>query len=88
MIPGAFLLCGNPRCSGVNWEARWLQESDVPRTTSFPHGELTLVTQVTDLRKKNHLKTRKATYIHFYKISGNFRASYKIYRGEKKQENK
>lgn len=40
MIPGALLLCVNPGCSGIIWEAKCPQQPEVPRTISFTHGEL------------------------------------------------
>lgn len=60
MIPGAFLLCANPRCSGVTWEAGWPQEPDVPRTTTLTHGELTFRHTGDRSEKKEPFKKHKS----------------------------
>lgn len=98
MIPGAFLLCANPGCTGVTWEAICPQEPDVPRNKSFTYGELTFSHTGDRSKKKERFKkhtgyliyisTRfhKLLNIHFYKISGNFRASYKHTVGRKRKK--
>lgn len=85
MIPRTLLLCANPRCSGITWEARCPQEPDVPRLYPLHMENRLLVTQVTDPRKKNHVKNIKATYI-FTRILGTSEQATKYIEGGKRKK--